>query len=180
MQIMYAAPFLLTAGIAFIVLSSVPRLRRWAITVPTGVVAFGPGALAAFLVAALIADKVLGYHGAANWTFAVFYVLGGIAAAIVAAFLARHAMPFLGNPLRRAAIAIAAFCSYYVVLLGIRIASASIFPKLEPLGWLIPATIGIISAAAAWLLARQVHEFFPGRAVWSGFRTRRVSAVHRP
>jgi hypothetical protein len=48
MQILYAAPFLLLAALVFSVLSVVPRARRWAIPIPTGILGAGAFALVGF------------------------------------------------------------------------------------------------------------------------------------
>ncbi len=59
MLIIFVAPFLFAAGSFFILLSSFSATRRYAITVPAGILAFGPGSLIVCLFSALIGYKSL-------------------------------------------------------------------------------------------------------------------------
>jgi hypothetical protein len=54
MQILFAAPFILLAGIVFTVLSIVPRARRWAIPIATGIIGAGPTSLVGLFVGAVV------------------------------------------------------------------------------------------------------------------------------
>jgi hypothetical protein len=180
MQLMYAAPFLITAGLVFILLSSFRRLRRWAIALPTAIIAFGPGSLILALLAGLTWTRLLRQTDFTNWIAGSLYVLGGIAAALIAGLLVKVVTPFLGKPLRRLAIAGAAFCSYFVTLSALQLVviwkwnlASAVF------AWWITAFIVCVSLIPSWLLSQKLADFFPNPSIWSGYRNERISAIRR-
>ncbi len=180
MQILYAAPFVITAGLLFILLSSVPRLRRWAITAATATIAFGPGSLIAYAIFALVMYKVFNQSGPVNWIYAVLYGLGGLVAAVVAAKLVRSIEAFISTPGRYFIVGSGAFCSYFVVLFAIRIALSSLHLGLhsDAAGWWMFTLITCLSGVAAWFLCKHVQDFFPDPKSFS--KTERRTADSPP
>jgi hypothetical protein len=77
MQILYAAPFLLAAGICFFVCAWKPELRKNALIAPVWILSFGPGSLICYAIFALISNA-FGYKGPANWWYLAPYIVGGL------------------------------------------------------------------------------------------------------
>ncbi len=180
LQLLYAAPFLIAAGLLFILLSSVPRLRRWAITWPTAVIAFGPGSLTLAILVGLIWTRVLKHRDFATWGAGALYVLGGITAALIAGLLVRAITPFLGTPLRRLVVAGAAFFSYFVTLSALQIVTIWKWNLGLPiLVWWIAALVACVSLVPSWLLSRRVADFFPRPSVSSAYGNERIHTIRR-
>ena len=94
MQILFAAPFLLLAAVLFTFLSAFGNLRRFAITVPAGILAFGLGGVAGVMVATHFGESSAGHaaHTQASSTAGLYraeagFGLGGLIAAIAASLL---------------------------------------------------------------------------------------------
>jgi hypothetical protein len=179
MQIMFAAPFIVGAGIVFTVLSLIPRARRQAIPIPTGIIGAGPASLLGFIVGALLIHFAV--HDWPNRTGLVVYLGGaafaGLAGGIGCWFLARLIAWFLPAPLLRLAVFVAGWCSYFVVITG-----ALFFVRLSieghsNSGWpVVVLTLSLellLSFVGAWLIARKSEEFRPNR-----FRLPRGAPFH--
>jgi len=129
MQVLFAAPFILAAGIVFTVLSVIPRLRRWAIPIATGILGARPSSLPGLFVGALVfhtSEPVPTGHG---WLVA-FVCAGaftGLVGGVVIGAIAQVVASFLPLALLRVAVLIAAWCSDFVLLAGHR--SAAQTPK---------------------------------------------------
>jgi hypothetical protein len=129
MQVLFAAPFILAAGIVFTVLSVIPRLRRWAIPIATGILGARPSSLPGLFVGALVfhtSEPVPTGHG---WLVA-FVCAGaftGLVGGVVIGAIAQVVASFLPLVLLGVAVLIAAWCSDFVLLAGHR--SASQTPK---------------------------------------------------
>jgi hypothetical protein len=129
MQVLFAAPFILAAGIVFTVLSVIPRLRRWAIPIATGILGARPSSLPGLFVGALVfhtSEPVPTGHG---WLVA-FVCAGaftGLVGGVVIGAIAQVVASFLPLVLLGVAVLIAAWCSDFVLLAGHR--SAAQTPK---------------------------------------------------
>jgi hypothetical protein len=122
MQILFAAPFLLAAGLAFTILSLIPRARQWAIPIPTGIIAAGPSLLIVIIIEGLIVSGFLKYDWAPGWGVVLFWSLGGIGGAIggvLSAMLASFVANVLPAVLLRVAVVLAAWCSYSAMLVTV-------------------------------------------------------------
>jgi hypothetical protein len=152
LQLIYAAPFLFAAGALFIALSSFSTTRRYAITVPAGIVAFGPGSLIVYFFSALVGDKVFGHQGPATWLNGIAYVLGGLASSYIFAKFVASIGPMLPNIPFRLAVAGSAFCSYVVVLSAVHIVLNINFHYAKPSTFAIGLYIAIflVGLWAAW------------------------------
>src|SRR5579872_4488591 len=97
MQILFAAPFILVAGIAFTLLSLVPKARRWAIPIPTGVLGAGPTSLVGLWLGVMVIQSfqspspnrtpMIAFWCAGAITGAVGGLLTGVLARFVASVL---------------------------------------------------------------------------------------------
>jgi hypothetical protein len=120
MQVLFAAPFILAAGIVFTVLSVIPRLRRWAIPIATGILGARPSSLPGLFVGALVfhtSEPVPTGHG---WLVA-FVCAGaftGLVGGVVIGAIAQVVASFLPLILLGVAVLIAAWCSDFVLLAG--------------------------------------------------------------
>ena len=120
MQVLFAAPFILAAGIVFPVLSVIPRLRRWAIPIAMGILGACPSSLPGLFVGALVfhtSEPVPTGHG---WLVA-FVCAGaftGLVGGVVIGAIAQVVASFLPLALLRVAVLIAAWCSDFVLLAG--------------------------------------------------------------
>jgi hypothetical protein len=165
MQIIYAAPFLLLAAILFTVLSLIPRLRRFAISVPTGAVAAGPGALIAYILFVLIRSKLWGNDFPADRWDAVAFVVGALVSAILAGLVTQMLLYFLPTFLLRIIVFSGAACSYFVLLIGSTIGIHAWVNRGMDTGH--SATRGmlmfwsglILSCGGAWFISRYAGQF---------------------
>lgn len=160
MQLLFAAPFLLAAALAFTILAAVPRWRRWAILIPTGTIAAGPCFFVAF-GAGLWIDHLLGHDTGPERRSLLLYfslailagILGGVAAGIISRFLTG----ILPRVLLRVTVFIAAGCSYFVLFLALDIAASARW-HLPENGWFWSAG-AVLSLVGAWLTAANPEPF---------------------
>jgi hypothetical protein len=160
MQILFVAPFLLAAALAFTLLAAVPQWRRWAIPIPTGILAAAPS-LFAGMGAVLLINHLLGYDAGPQPKIILVClsigipagILGGAAAGIIAHLLTG----ILPRLILRSAVLVAAWCSYFVLLIVLDIAAASHWSLTNSLAsWLVEASLAFIGA---WLVARKPDPF---------------------
>jgi hypothetical protein len=163
MQIMFAAPFLLAAGLVFTILSLISPARRWGIPVPTGILAAAPSLIVALLIVSLLAHWFAPTRDWQGWWAGSWLGIAGAAALLggviagVAALLAACALPAL---LLRAAVFIAAWCSYFVLVVASEIAGSHLgLPRGNPL-----ETLGLeflLSFICAFFIAKRSEGFRP-------------------
>lgn len=184
MQLFFAAPFLLAAALAFTILAAVPRWRRWAIPIPSGVIASNP-CLFVIIGGELLVAHFLGYdtatHPAPGRNILIaclcIAILGGIGGGVAAGVAARFVTGILPRVLLRIAILIAAGCSYFVLFAVLSIAASA--------RWHLPdnaavwITGDVLAFVAAWLTARNPESFRSSRVrlpVGTRFRYRMAFA----
>jgi hypothetical protein len=163
MQILYAAPFLLLAAIVFSVLSVVPRARRWAIPIPTGILGAGAFALVGFGAVAFWIN-LPGPRPMGRGSLIPFFTAGalsGLLGGVLTWFLARWVASILSAILLRVAVFAAGWCSYFVVLAAILLWGDYRFqPKDTYLGFGIEVLLAFVGA---WLISKRSGEFRPRR-----------------
>jgi hypothetical protein len=167
MAILYAAPFLFAAGLAFTMLSVIRPLRRWAIPIPTAVIACGPCLIVTLILSSVLAHLIAPNHPWSGW-FAGFFlglagfaaVLGGVIAGLAGWVVASH-LPVL---LLRCAVFTAAWCSYFVLICGLGFLINMGGPIL-PGGWIVGLLIFVLNALlsfiGAWFTARKSESYRP-------------------
>jgi hypothetical protein len=165
MQVIFAAPFILLAGIVFCSLSIIPRARRWAIPIPTGVIVSGPCLLAVLMFEALAGHFLL-HDSWPAWLVTTYLSIGVLAAVvggIAAGILARFAAALLPRLLLRLAVFVAAWCSYLVVAWGAESLLSSLnSPKemrTQVPGLLTFAVEVLLSFIGAFFIAQRSEEF---------------------
>jgi hypothetical protein len=176
MQLLFAAPFLLAAALAFTFLAAVPRWRRWAIPIPSGILASAP-CLFAGMGGVLLINHLLGYDAGPEPKILLVClsigipagIIGGVAAGVVARLLTG----ILPSPVLRSAIVVAAWCSYFVLLVVLNIAATARWrlPDSRTL-WIVEAVLALVGA---WLTAGNPEPFRSPRfrlPVGIGFRHR--------
>ena len=167
MAILYAAPFVLLAAIAFIVLSLVPKARGWAIPIPAGILGFGVSAL-------------LGLGAVAFWVthparpmgrgFLIpFMCCGGFTGLVGGGLtwvVARWAASIFPALLLRIAVFVAAWCSYFVVLAALLLWGEYRFELKDASLWL--GADAALALAGAWFVSLRAGQFRPRRtrAAW--------------
>jgi hypothetical protein len=176
MQLLFAAPFLLAAALAFTILAAVPRWRRWAIPIPTGILASAP-CLFAGMGGVLLINHLLGYDTGPEPKILLVClsigipagILGGAAAGIVARLLTG----ILPRLVLRTAIVIAAWCSYFVLLVVLDIAATARWRLPDSMA--LPIVEAVLALIGAWLIARNPEPFRSSRfrlPIGIGFRHR--------
>jgi len=180
MQLLFAAPFLLAAALAFTILAAVPRWRRWAIPLPSGVIASNP-CLFIIIGTELLIAHLLGYdtatHPAPGRKILIaclsIAILGGLVGGVAAGYLARLLTATLPRVLLRIAIVMAAWCSYFVLFVVLNIAASARWHLSDNAAvWI---TGGVLAFVGAWFTARNPEPFRSGRVrlpVGSRFRYR--------
>ena len=165
MQILYAAPFLLLAALVFSVLSVVPRARRWAIPIPTGILGAGAFALVGFGAVAFWIN-FSGPRPMGRGFLIPFFTAGalsGLLGGVLTWFLARWVASILSATLLRVAVIAAGWCSYFVVLAALLLWGDYRFQLKDIyLGFGIEVLLAFI---AAWLISTRSGEFRPRRGV---------------
>jgi len=161
MQILFAAPFLVAAGLVFTILSLIPPARRWAIPVPTGIVSAGPSFLLALLTEGLL---VHWFGPAGSWDrwhpWLALAAIGGAAGGLIAGFLAWILAQLLPEFLLRAAVFIAAWCSYFVVIVAFEMTSSH-FGWFRGQGLIILGLEILLSGIGASFIAKRSEDFRP-------------------
>lgn len=135
--LIFAAPFLLAAALLFTTLSLIPSLRRFSVTVPTGIIASGPGSIAGLSTTGF-AYRWIGSSphpassGAVDLSIDILsFAVGGILLAIVAALVMRRILTVTPLWLIRLVVFSGALCSYFVLLLAASAYSAILVPHLQ-------------------------------------------------
>lgn len=176
MQILFAAPFLLAAALAFTILAAFPRGRRWAIPIPTGILASAPCFFAVFggeLLAAHWLGHDLGPGRKALLVYLSIAILAGILGGVAAGIVARLLTGILSRLLLRAALIAAAACSYFVLFILLDIAASSWWRLSDNAAVWIAGLV--LSFTGAWLTTRNPEPFRSSRfrlPVGSRFRYR--------
>lgn len=182
MQIIFAAPFLLAAGLVFTVLSLIPRARRWAIPIPTGILAAAPCLVLAISVEIPLDGAARGptpnpWHG---WL--IFAAVAGIAGGLIAGFIAWPFTASLPKVLLRAAVFIAGWCSYLVLLFAAAMTGSYFgWPHRDELIVLILEAL--LSFIGAYFIAQRSEDFRPRqlRLPWgTAFRKRSEESAESP
>ncbi|MGA7522753.1 MAG: hypothetical protein WBW84_09725 [Acidobacteriaceae bacterium] len=167
MQILFAAPFLLAAALAFTILAAVPRWRRWAIPIPTGIIASGPCLLAIAIIEILAVRAISGNAWPGRWAnilYIVSSVVGGIFGGVAAGIVTRLLTCVLPRPLLRAALTVAAWCSYFVLFTALDIAATAYWHLHSgPASWIVGASLTFIGA---WLVASNPESFRSSSFRW--------------
>lgn len=166
MQIIFAAPFLLPAAISFTVLAAFGRLRRFAVTIPTGIIASAPGGFAGLIAVTVLAEKFT--HSARPYdtskAFAYAVPIGtfgfcGLATAVVAALVMRWILKFAHGWCIRVIVFGGAFCSYCILLAVVSGLLDFALSDYRPPNWLLVITSLIVSFSAAALISAKSEMF---------------------
>lgn len=162
MQLLFAAPFLLAAALAFTILAVIPPWRRWALPIPSGILASGPS-LFATLGAELLVAHLLGHDNGPAPPRAVLLsglsiaVLGGILGGVAAGVIARLLAATLPRLLLRMAVLVSAWCSDFVLLIALNIAVSARWPL--PDTGALPIAEALLALIPAWFTARNPDPF---------------------
>jgi len=176
MPIIFAAPFLLAAGLVFTILSLIPRARRWGIPIPTGILATAPS-LIAFLLIGVVVEKfwpgrgdsatdVLSAH-APMMIYAQIAVAGSLAilGGVVAGWAARLTASLLPALLLRLAVFVAAWCSYFVMMAAVGVVGTWYGLWGGQQNWILglPAfgIQALLCFIAAFFMAKRSEDFRP-------------------
>lgn len=162
MWILFAAPFVVLAGVVFTLLSLVPGARRWAIPVATGVVGAEPASLVGLrAVAYWINHPPLRPTG---HSFLVEFIcagaLTGLTGGIVTWFAARWVAAKLPAILLRLVVFVAGSCSYGAVLAALLLWAGHRFGLRETsaLAWGVELFLAFLGA---WTVSGRAEEFRP-------------------
>lgn len=168
MAILFAAPFILAAGVVFTVLSLIPRTRRLALPIPAGILCSGPFSwFGIFLVLSATPSfepeptrhSLAAFFGAA----AVTAVVGGFFTWVLARFVAS----ILPAALLRVAVFLAGLSSYFVLIAGSLLFVQTRGAGSPGEGWaIIVLTLSLellLSFIGAWFVAQRSEEFRPAR-----------------
>jgi hypothetical protein len=165
MQILFAAPFILAAGIAFTVLSGVPRARRWAIPIPAGIIGAGPTSLVGLFFGA-IAIHSLPRPG--RGPIIAFWCAGAVTGLVGGVFIgtiARFVASILPAILLRAAVFLAGWCSYFVLiavaLFFVLTGGGSLYCGGWPIATMAISLEVLLSFTGAWFVTRKAEQFRP-------------------
>jgi len=163
MQILFAAPFILLAGIVFTVLSIVPRARRWAIPIPTGIIGAGPTSLVGLFVGAVVIHSLPGPGRGPIIAFCCAGAVTGLVGGFLTGAIARFVASILPAILLRLTVFVAGWCSYFVLIAGALFFVHTSGGGLYGEGWpIVTMTISLellLSFISAWFIARKSEEF---------------------
>ena len=168
MQVLFAAPFILAAGVVFTVLSLIPRTRRLALPIPAGILCSGPfswfGMFLVLSATQFFKPEPTRYSLAALFgAAAVTAVVGGFFTWLLARFVAS----ILPAALLRVAVFIAGLCSYFVLIAGSLLFVQTRGAGSPGEGWaVIVLTLSLellLSFIGAWFVAQRSEEFRPAR-----------------
>lgn len=185
MELLFAAPFLLAAALAFAILAAVPRWRRWAIPIPTGIIISNP-CLFMIIGGELLIAHFVGYDAATRpapvRTILIaclsIAILGGIVGGVAAGLVARLLTAILPRILLQIAILIAAWCSYFILLIALDIAATARWRLQDSSA--LPIAEAVLALVGAWLTARHPEPFRSSRIrlpVGTRFRYRMAFAA---
>ncbi|HEY1502300.1 MAG TPA: hypothetical protein VGF88_22175 [Acidobacteriaceae bacterium] len=157
MAILFAAPFILLAGIAFVVLSLVPRARPWAIPIPAGVLGAGPTALVGLFVGAVLIHSLPGPGHGPVIAFCCAGALTGLVGGFLMGAISRFVISILSVFLLRLTVFVAGWCSFFVIPAG----ALLWLNRTGPLpGSIIILLLEILlSLIGAWLMAQKSQQF---------------------
>jgi hypothetical protein len=159
----YAAPFVLLAGLVFTVLSLVPKARRWAIPIPTGILGAGPSALLGLgAVAFWMTHPARPMGRSALIPFVCCGASTGLLGGVITWVLARWAASILPALLLRGAVLVAAWCSYFVVLAALLLWGEYRFELKDASLWF--GADAVLALIGAWFLSLRAEQFRPRRA----------------
>ena len=168
MQVLFAAPFILAAGVVFTVLSLIPRTRRLALPIPAGILCSGPFSwFGIFLVlsATPFLEPEPARHSLAAFLGAA--AVTGVAGGFFTWVLARFVASILLAALLRVAVFIAGLCSYFVLIAGSLLFVQTRGAGSPGEGWaIIVMTLSLellLSFIGAWFVAQRSEEFRPAR-----------------
>jgi hypothetical protein len=162
MQILFAAPLILAAGIVFTVLSLIPRARRWAIPIPCGILGSGAFACLAIFVG-IVVTQFIESPTPTRYPLLAFYwaaAISGLAGGVAVGAAARWVAAILPAVLLRLAVFFAAWCSYFVLMAGLLI-----FVNARFSGPIVRSSITaiglelLLSLTGAWFIARRSEGF---------------------
>ena len=163
----FAAPFILLAGIVFTVLSVIPRARRWAIPIPTGVIGAGPTSLVGLFVGAVMIHSIPGPGRGPIIAFCCAGAVTGLVGGILIGAIARFVASILPAILLRLAVLVAGWCSYFVLIAGSLFFVHTLNSSLYDVGWPIVTTTIVlellVSFIGAWFLAHKSEDFRPSK-----------------
>ncbi|MGB7356450.1 MAG: hypothetical protein WBD06_22295 [Acidobacteriaceae bacterium] len=162
MQILFVAPFLFAAALAFTILAAIPPWRRWAIPIPTGIIAAAP-CLFAVMGAELWVVHLLGRDTGPSPGRKVLLaglavaIVGGILGGSVAGVVARLLTGILPRLVLRSAIVLAAWCSYFVLFVVLNIAATARWRL--PDNNALPFAEAALALIGAWFTATNPEPF---------------------
>jgi len=135
MQILFAGPFLFAAALTFLVCASIPSWRKFAISLPVGILAFGAGALISFIA---FASLMYRFHqtGPANWYYLIPALVGGLLFAILAGSITYGLISHLHWLTLKIGAAFSALCSSFAVA-TLMLIILHLHPKLVSSRWYI-------------------------------------------
>jgi hypothetical protein len=176
MQLLFVAPFLFAAALAFTILAAIPPWRRWAIPIPTGILGSAPCLFAVF-GGEMLVTHWLGHDPGPGRKAILAYlcvaIVAGILGGIAAGMVARLLTGILPRILLRSAILIAAGCSYFVLLVAMSLAAAWYWRLPDSnISWIVEAVLVFIGA---WFTAGNPEPFRSSNfrlPVGMGFRQR--------
>jgi hypothetical protein len=167
MQILFAAPFIFLAGFVFTVLSLIPRARRWAIPIPTGILAAGPFSSLAIFIGLLVVQSS-GAAASSRYPLIAFYTgaaISGLLGGFFTGTITRFVVSVLPAILLRLAVLVAAWCSYSVLIASaLFVLAAKGYSRVG--GPVVAITISLellLSFIGAWFVARRWEEFRSSR-----------------
>ena len=161
MQILYAAPFLVSAAIVYFLCLLPPFARRHALVVPVGILSFGFGARFAFVVEALVTVK-LGRKTPATWADLVVFMTGGLLISLVCSIIFRQIASNLATWVIQCGLVAASFCSS-VTLMAVPSGLVQTYGP-DMLKRFTIETACVLLGATAWLstwLVRRAELFRP-------------------
>ncbi len=161
MQILYAAPFLVSAATAYFLCLLSPFARRHAVVVPVGILSFGFGSLFAFVVEVLVTRK-FGRKTPATWADLLVSVLGGLLVSLVCSIIYRQVVSTLATWTIQCGLVAASLCSS-VTLIAVHSGLVQTYGP-NVLKRFTTETDCVLLAATAWLstwLVRRAELFRP-------------------
>jgi hypothetical protein len=109
MQIIIAAPFLFVAALVFLTCAVVRSLRRFAISIPVAIIAFGGAEFTSFMAFVLVMAHL--HHQDSGWIGLIPFICGGLVAGIIAACITHFILTIIPVILLRIGVIFSALCS---------------------------------------------------------------------
>jgi hypothetical protein len=165
MQIIFAAPFILLAGIVFTVLSVIPRARRWALPIPCGILGAGVFACLA-MFAGIVVTQLTQSPTPTRYPLLAFYwaaAISGLAGGVATGAAARWVAALLPDVLLRLAVFFAAWCSYFVLMAGllfsVNVRASGPVVRSAIAGGIAIGVELVLSFIGAWFIAQRAEDF---------------------